>query len=510
MAEMLNMLLGDLPALLGLLNYRGGGLPPFGLRGSQRGTHRPLGRPLARPGLGHARPIEVHRLDVRGADRHVAAACSGGRDRHEARERREVGRGARDTSDVADPGAEYGRTRDGRYCRDTARGECVGALLTLDEHDRYVRSVRVGIGKRVALRERETRHRTTKPLRPSGRRHHIRLPPSARSIRTCSAMTAPGIAQHVDRLTPWLARVALRERHPEAPSGADVKQSARGVFGRSLVHLQPTMATEAATRARLRAFGTRQRGSYRQLAKRLHAATGGGRWSHVLLRRFERGTARLSVAELRHLEVALTDPPTDRKRDRRLDDRLDESRAVVEARDPWLGLARAAAEYAETRAGMETDENRRAWRVQERRYREWGRRDADGRMTNPDALLTLDQAINRLIGPYDGADGTPNTATTLKRFVQRRITAGVIDDAPRIQTPQLARFRAARERMLGERDILVGPPSPIEMLCDELARTARWAHTVESQERDAPAQAERRRRAEQQNGRARLIMGTPA
>jgi hypothetical protein len=84
------------------------------------------------------------------------------------------------------------------------------------------------------------------------------------------------------------------------------------------------------------------------------------------------------------------------------------------------------------------------------------------------------------------------------------------DNKQRDDSHRLRVFLAARARMLAERDTLVGPPGPVEMLCDELARTARWAHTVESQERDAPAQAERRWRAEQQDGPARLTMGTPA
>src|SRR5262249_27321987 len=108
----------------------------------------------------------------------------------------------------------------------------------------------------------------------------------------------------------------------------------------------------------------------------------------------------------------------------------------------------------------------------------------------------------RASAPSDDSTAAP----ALYRHEQRRRSRGLIDGLD----PHQRRVRAARGRMLPERDILVVRPSPVEMLCDGLARAARWAHTVESQQRDAPAQAERRRLAEQQNGPARLIMGTPA
>jgi hypothetical protein len=114
------------------------------------------------------------------------------------------------------------------------------------------------------------------------------------------------------------------------------------------------------------------------------------------------------------------------------------------------------------------------------------------------------------------ASQVKSDANNLRRWVTARLRAGLLpdwvydDDEARDDSPRLRVFLAARARMLAERDTLVGPPGPAEMLCDELARTARWAHTVESQKRDAPAQAERRWRAEQQDGPARLTMGTPA
>jgi hypothetical protein len=153
------------------------------------------------------------------------------------------------------------------------------------------------------------------------------------------------------------------------------------------------MATVAAVRARLREF-VRQRGkSYRQLADYLNAARC-AKWSHVKLRRFEGDGQTLSPAELEQLDRAFDDPHAARKHDRRLrhPEHLDAARAIVDACDPWIAYAAAAAQYADARDWMTAAEDARAWRTVERRYREWGTRDVDGRQTDRDARLTLNEA----------------------------------------------------------------------------------------------------------------------
>jgi len=207
------------------------------------------------------------------------------------------------------------------------------------------------------------------------------------------------------------------------------------------------MASEAAVRARLRAFSRRRGTSRRELARALHA-TDGRSWSHVKLRRFAKG-APLSVDELTQLDRALKNPPTGRKRDRRLEDGHDRAQSIVNARDPWLHYARAATAHIEARDGMRRAECEREWRTVGRRYQECGKRDADGRPTDPNHLLTLNQAIYRLAAPHDTTES--NAVSHQTRFVQRRIEAGQVLDEPQPRNPraavvvaQLRAFRAQR------------------------------------------------------------------
>jgi hypothetical protein len=225
------------------------------------------------------------------------------------------------------------------------------------------------------------------------------------------------------------------------------------------------------SRARLRAVARVT--SYRQLAKSLKVATGDPRWSHVKLRRFEQHKGQLSAAELAQLDRALDASPIGRKRDRRLEKGVDDAREIVNARGPWVHYQREAAYYVEARDRMPSAERKRAWRRVDRRYRECGQRDASGRPTDPDYQLTLDQALYRLshlAAQY--VVGEPNEVTHRKRFVQRRIDARLVDDEPQPSNPRarvvLEQFRALRTSA-----------SPIvEHPFVELARAARWAHTV--------------------------------
>jgi len=256
-------------------------------------------------------------------------------------------------------------------------------------------------------------------------------------------------------------------------------------------------ARRIATRLRVAARGT----SYRELAEFLRAATGDARWSHVKLRRFEQGEQRLAAAELAQLDRALDTPPVGWKRDRRLEKGLDDAREIVNARDPWVHHSREAALYVEARDGMTSAERKQAWRTVDQRYRECGQRDADGRPTDPDHLLTLDQALYRLnhplTTPYVVAE--PNEVTHRKRFVQRRIDDQRVDDEPQSANP---RARVVLEQL---RALRTSASAVVELPFLELARAARWAHTVEHATAEAPVWAEHRRRAYEELRRRAVV-----
>jgi hypothetical protein len=227
--------------------------------------------------------------------------------------------------------------------------------------------------------------------------------------------------------------------------------------------------------------------SYRQLAEFLKATTGDPRWSHQKLRRFERAPKSLSAAELVQLVRMLDAPPVGRKLDRRLEDDLDCAREVVNARDPWMHYHREAARYVEERDGMTSAARRRAWRSVDRRYQECGDRNADGRPTDPDYQLTLNQAVYRLTAPHDTV--ASNEVTRQKRFVQRRIDGRKVDGEVQPSNP---RARVVLEQL---RALRASAYAVIEQPFLELARAARWAHTVEQATAEAPVWAERSRRA---------------